>query len=148
MKLDPQRIFAFRLGVRTLLLVPLLIAALVEDSLGADCLRDDRTVTFPDGSSRIRSYACKPANTALSEIDANYVIIPAGTSIEFEFELPPDLKDAIVRRSTLTIREYYEPYSHINIGADIASASSTRAEFMKSSIRKVSRGSGPGAPQP
>ncbi len=118
MKLDPQRIFAFRLGVRTLLLVPLLIAALVEDSLGADCLRDDRTVTFPDGSSRIRSYACKPANTALSEIDGNYVIIPAGTSIEFE--LPPD----------------------------IASASSTRAEFMESSIRKVSRGSGPGAPQP
>ena len=101
MKLDPQRIFAFRLGVRTLLLVPLLIAALVEDSHGADCLRDDRTVTFPDGSSRIRSYAC---------------------------------------------RGYYEPYSHINIGADIASASSTRGEFMKSSIRRISRGSGSGAP--
>ena len=39
MKLDLQRIFAFRLGVRTLLLVPFLIAALVEDSHGADCLR-------------------------------------------------------------------------------------------------------------
>ena len=72
MKLDPQRIFAFRLGVRTLLLVPLLIAALVEDSHGADCLRDDRTITFPDGSSQIRSYACKADNSEAPQLRVEF----------------------------------------------------------------------------
>jgi hypothetical protein len=68
----------------------------------------------------------KPTNVALSEIDENYVEIPAGASIEFEFELPSDLKDVMVKRSTLTIRGYYEPYSQLNIGSNPVPSSAVR----------------------
>jgi hypothetical protein len=79
-------------------------------------------------------HTLKPTMAALSEIDENYVRIPAGTAIEVEFELPADLKDAVVERSTLSIRGYYEPYSHLNIGSNVGRTSPARAGLARPGI--------------
>jgi hypothetical protein len=70
------------------------------------------TLELQDGTSHV----LKPNNPSLSEADEKYVRIPAGSFVEFEFTPPADVDAGAVKRSTLTVRGYYEPYSSLNVG--------------------------------
>jgi hypothetical protein len=73
----------------------------------------------------------RPSNLSLQHVDERYVHIPAGTSLEFDFELPPDLDKESIKQSSLTIKGYYEPYSRLRIGADRMTRSATTVGFEK-----------------
>jgi hypothetical protein len=82
-------------------------------------------IELQDGTSHV----LKPNNPSLSKVDEKYVRIKAGSFVEFEFNPPLGVNAATVKRSTLTIRGYYEPYSRLNIGERSTTPSIVPVEF-------------------
>ena len=75
------------------------------------------------------THVLKPNNPVLSEVDEKYVRIPAGSFVEFGFTPPSGVEAAAVKRSTLTVKGYYEPYSSLNIGDNSDKPSIVPIEF-------------------
>ncbi|WP_316171108.1 hypothetical protein [Bradyrhizobium sp. SZCCHNRI1058] len=83
------------------------------------------TIVLADGNRRV----LKSSNPALQEIDGTYAHIPAGTSLEFGFDLPPDVDETTIKQSWLAIRGYYEPYSRLRIDANLGGLPLPHSEF-------------------